>query len=196
MSELFSPIQEVGSSLTAGITVPLAGFIGVATKTFMEFEQQIYKVNSIIGKAGMTSEQTFDILSNKSREFAKETQYTAQEVAQSYGYMAMAGWDITASTDAMRPMLDLATIGMVDLGVASDIVTDSMTSFGLGSKDAGKFVDVFAKTITTSNTDVEKMGETLKYVAPVLGSLGASFEDTSVAIGLMANAGINYSSFI
>ena len=190
ISKFSAPIRELGDSLTAGLSVPIAGFVGIASKTFMEFEQQMYKVNAIIDKGSLTSEQSFNKLSDSSRKFAKETQYTANEVGEAYGFMAMAGWDLEKSTANMRPMLDLATIGMVDLGVASDIVTDSMTSFQNTGITAKQFVDVFAKTITIANTDVETMGETLKYVAPVMGSLGATFEDTSVAIGLMANAGI------
>ena len=37
------------------------------------------------------------------------------------------------------------------------------------------------------------MGESFKYAAPVAGALGISAEDTSVALGLMANAGIKAS---
>lgn len=62
--------------------------------------------------------------------------------------------------------------------------------FGLSAKDSSHFVDVLAATSSSSNTNVAMMGETFKYAAPIAGTLGYSIEDTALAIGLMANAGI------
>ena len=80
-----------------------------------------------------------------------------------------------------------------DLAQTSDIVTDSLSAFGLKAKDTNRFVNVLAKTASSSNTDVGKMGESFKYVAPAAGALGYSVEDTAKALGLMANSGIKAS---
>lgn len=110
------------------------------------------------------------------------------------------GWDVEKSTSAMRPLLNLASIGMIDLGKATDIVTDTMTPFQeelerLGQKakesgeefnDAEYMVDIFAQTIRKSNTNVELMGETMKYAASVTAQSGASFEDMATSVGMMA----------
>ena len=63
----------------------------------------------------------------------------------------------------------------------------------MAAKDSGRFADVMAMAANATNTDVAKMGDTFKYVAPVAGALGYSIEDTAVAIGLMANNGIKAS---
>lgn len=70
-----------------------------------------------------------------------------------------------------------------------DIVTDGLTGLGMTAKDTQSFVDIMAATITNANTNVEMMGETLKYAGPVAGSLGIKMEDLSLAIGLMGNSG-------
>lgn len=87
-------------------------------------------------------------------------------------------------------VMDLAAASGEDLGQVSDIVTDSLTAFGMEAKDSGKFADVLAQTSSKANTDVKGLGDAFKYAAPVAGALGYSVEDTSVAIGLMSNAGI------
>ena len=102
----------------------------------------------------------------------------------------MAGWDAAQMTKALPAVLDLAVASGEDLGMVSDIVTDSLTAFGLGAEDAIKFTDLLANTATNSNTNVGLMGETFKYVAPLFGSLGYKAEDAALATGLMANAGI------
>ena len=56
--------------------------------------------------------------------------------------------------------------------------------------DSGHFADVLAAAASNANTNVSLLGESFKYAAPVAGALGYSAEDTAIALGLMANAGI------
>ena len=77
-----------------------------------------------------------------------------------------------------------------DLATVSDIVTDSLTAFGLTAADTSRYADILAQTATKANTNVSMMGETFKYAAPLAGALGYDVEDVAVATGLMANAGI------
>ena len=86
--------------------------------------------------------------------------------------------------------LNLAAASGESLANTSDIVTDALTAFGLKAEDSSHFADVLAKTSSSANTNVSLMGETFKYVAPLAGTLGFSVEDTALAVGLMANAGI------
>ncbi|WP_236880126.1 phage tail tape measure protein [Clostridioides difficile] len=67
---------------------------------------------------------------------------------------------------------------------------DGLTALGLTAKDTGMFVDVMAATVTNSNTDIERMGETFKYMGSVGGALGVSMKDVALATGLMASSAI------
>ena len=105
-------------------------------------------------------------------------------------YMAMAGWNTQQMIDGLPGILNLAAASGESLANTSDIVTDALTAFGLKAEDSSHFADVLAKTSSSANTNVSLMGETFKYVAPLAGTLGFSVEDTALAVGLMANAGI------
>ena len=74
--------------------------------------------------------------------------------------------------------------------IKKDIVTDGLTAMGMKAQDAGKYADIMAQTMSSSNTTIELMGETMKYAGSVAGGLGITMEDLSLAIGTMANAGI------
>lgn len=104
--------------------------------------------------------------------------------------MAMAGWKSGEMIDGIDGIMSLAAASGEDLAVASDIVTDALTAFGLKASDAGHFSDILAAASSNANTNVSMMGETFKYCAPIAGALGFSAEDTAQAIGLMANSGI------
>ncbi|WP_288311855.1 phage tail tape measure protein [uncultured Selenomonas sp.] len=155
-------------------------------KTYMDFEAQMKKVQAISGASG----SEFEALTAKAKEMGAATQFSATEAGQALEYMAMAGWKTDDMISGISGIMDLAAASGEDLGKVSDIVTDALTAFGLKASDSAHFADVLAAASSNSNTNVGMMGETFKYVAPIAGALGYSAEDTAVAIGLMANAGI------
>lgn len=103
------------------------------------------------------------------------------------------GWKTEQMLNGLPGIMNLAAASGEDLALTSDIVTDAMTAFGMKAEQAGHFADVLAQASNASNTNVAMLGESFKYVAPLAGSLGYSAEDTSVALGLMANSGIKAS---
>ena len=92
--------------------------------------------------------------------------------------------------DGIEGVLNLAAASGEDLAQTSDIVTDALTAMGYSAGDAGRLADVMAAASSNANTNVGMMGQTFQYAAPIVGALGYSMEDTALAIGLMANAGI------
>lgn len=154
--------------------------------TFAAFESQMSTVQAI---SGATSEEMVQ-LTEKAKYMGATTAFTATEAGQALEYMAMAGWKTEDMLNGLEGIMYLAAASGEDLAEVSDIVTDALTAFGLAASDSGHFADVLAKASSNSNTNVHLMGETFKYVAPLAGALGYSIEDTAVAIGLMANAGV------
>lgn len=171
----------------AGIAV--AAVTGASIMVGASFEEQMSTVKSISRATGTE----FNALSDKAQEMGQKTKFSATEAGQAMEYMGMAGWKASDMIDGIGGIMNLAAASGEDLAIVSDIVTDSLTAFGLKAKDSAHFADILASAATNSNTNVEMMGETFKYAAPVAGALGYSAEDTAVAIGLMANSGIKAS---
>lgn len=179
-------VSNIGKKLTMGLTLPIAG-IGVASaKTAMDFEAGMNEVSAISGATGKDLEK----LENLAKEMGATTKFSATESAEALKYMGMAGWKTEDMLNGLSGILNLASAGGTDLAVTSDIVTDGLTALGMSAKDTEKFVDIMASTVSNSNTSIELMGETLKYIGPVAGSLGIEMDDLSIAIGLMGNAGL------
>lgn len=131
-----------------------------------------------------------DTLRNKAKELGASTKFTATEVSSAFNYMSMAGWKTEDMLGGIEGILNLAAASGSDLATTSDIVTDALTAMGYAASDAGRLADVMAAASSNANTNVELMGLTFQYAAPLVGALGYSMEDTAKAIGLMANAGI------
>lgn len=151
-----------------------------------DFQESMSNVEAL----SQANAQEMAALSAQAKELGATTKFTAQEAGDAMGYMAMAGWDASDMLQGMDGVLQLAAASGEDLAMVSDIVTDSLSAFGLTAKDTAHFSDVLAAAATNSNTNVATMGETFKMSASVAGALGYSIEDVAVAMGLMANSGV------
>lgn len=186
MYALGSAFKSVGASMTQYVTIPLLG-IGTASVTVATgFESAMSEVQAISGATG----KDFEDLTAKAQEMGAKTKFSASESAKAMQYMAMAGWKTEDMLAGIEGIMNLAAASGEDLALTSDIVTDALTAFGLTAGDAGAFADILAAASSNANTNVALLGESFKYVAPVAGALGYTAEDTAIALGLMANAGI------
>ena len=179
-------IISAGKTLTTHVTVPIVGLGTAAVKTISDFESAMSKVSAISGATG----SDLDALNQKAQEMGIKTKFSATESAEAFTYMAMAGWKTEDMLQGIDGIMALAAADGLDLATTSDIVTDTLTAFGLSADDSGHFADVLAAAASNASTNVSLLGESFKYAAPVAGALGYSAEDTAIALGLMANANI------
>lgn len=181
-------IISTGKKLS--IVSAVVGGIGVAgLKTAADFEEAMSSVKAISGATG----DDFQKLKEKAEYMGATTKFTATESANAMYYMALAGWKTQDMLDGLEGIMYLAAASGEDLAMVSDIVTDGLTALGYAADQSTHYADVFAKTVTNSNSTVETLGEAMKYVGPIAGALNISVEDTATALGLMANAGVKSS---
>ena len=184
---LFNATANWQSGLSAVQTAvsPLTG----AIETAANFEQAMAKVKAIT----RSSDVEMQNLTDTARAMGEKTQFSASQAAEAMSYLGMAGWKSEQIISGLPGLLDLAAAGGTDLARTADIISDDLTAFGMSADKAGHMADVFAYTITNTNTNVEMLGETMKYAAPVAHLFGASLEETAALAGLMANSGIKAS---
>lgn len=192
-SGIFNNIEKIGKKAfkavaTAAATTATA-CAAYSVKVGMAFEKQMSVVKSISNATAGDMET----LSKKAKEMGATTKFSASEAGQAMEYMAMAGWKTSQMLSGIDGIMNLAAASDAELGTTSDIVTDALSAFKMSADDAEHFSDVLAQASSNANTDVLKMGETFKYVAPLAGALTYSVEDVALGIGLMANSGIKAS---
>lgn len=181
--------ETAGRALTLGVTAPLMTAAGAAIQTGMQFDASMSNVYGLMASLNLSQAQ-MDALRDTAREMGATTKFSASEAADAMGYMALAGWDDAQVIAGIPGVLNLAAAANMDLAKASDIVTDTMTPFGMAAERAGEAADVFAYAQANSNTTVEALGEAMKYAAPTADAFGMTLQDTAAAMGVLANAGI------
>lgn len=176
-------MQLMGSMMS---TVAVGMSLAAPAKEAVEFEAQMSRVGAVANATGKQLVQ----LTEEARKQGRDTKFSALEAAQGMEYLAMAGFNATQQVQAIGGVLNVAAAAGTDLGRTADLVSNALTGFGLSADQAGRVGDVLTKTFTSSNTTLESLGETLKYVAPVATQAGASLEFVSALTGVMGDAGI------
>ncbi len=190
-----SGVGGIITGLAGKVTAAVGAFVGIrqavnfgkdVVNTGVQFEQGMANVSAISGAVG----DELKALSDKAKEMGATTKFSALEASDAMSYMGMAGWSSSQMIDGIGGIMNLAAASGEDLASVSDIVTDSLTAFGLKAGDSAEFADILAVACSKSNTNVAMLGEAFKNAAPIAGAMGYSVRDTTVALGLMANAGI------
>lgn len=200
-----------GKILTAGVTAPIAAVGAASIKSGSEFDAGMSRVKAITGdttvdmnklykaaeamgisfkKGSNDSETAFNAVRAAAIKMGNDTKFTATETTDALYYMGLAGWKADEQIAGLPAVLNLAAASGVELGRTSDIVTDGLTAFGKSAEDSTTFVNALAAASANSNTNVDLLGESFKYIAPVAGGFGYTIQDTTLALGLMASAGV------
>ena len=179
-------LRSVGKSLSVGLSAPLLAIGTGAVMAAANFEKSMNKVKAVT--KGTTAD--FKAMDTQAKELGRTTQFSASQAADAMSFLGMAGLDAKEIMAAMPATLNLAAAGNLELATAADIASNVMSGFGAEAKDLGQFIDVLAAGFTNSNTDLNQLGEAMANAAPVASGFGVSIEETTAAIGLLSNAGI------
>ena len=171
------------AALAAGA---LLGVFGACVSVAAGFEDQMAKV----GAVSRASSEEMAALEKAARDLGATTQFTAVQVGQAEQYLAMAGFSAKENIAALPGVLNLAAATATDLGRAADISSDILSAFGMQAEEMTRVADTLALTCATANVNMELLGDTMKYVAPVARMAGLSLEETAAMAGLLGNVGI------
>lgn len=185
LKKLGGEVTALGKSLSMKLTLPIAALSAAVVKVASGFDTEMSKVQALSGATG----ERLDSLRAKARELGSETKFSASQVASGFEYMSLAGWDVEQQLSGIDGVLDLAAATAMDLGEASDIVTDYLTAFGLSAEYAGKMADEMAYAQANSNTTVTQLGEAYQNSAANMHAAGQTMETTTALLEAMANQG-------
>ena len=187
-------MRQVGKTCAvagAAITGSIGGIFAASSKVGMEFEASMSKVQAVMG----ASSKELEALEKSARDAGAKTTKSASEAANALEYMGLAGWSVKESQEALMPVLRLSEAGAMDLGLTSDLVTDSMSSLGLKMSEVGQsglenYLDMVAKTSNSSNTSIQQLMEGLIIVGGTAKNLNVPMEELNAIMGIMANRGL------
>jgi len=180
-----SSCASIGSSLLSVSGAALAP-LGLATAAFAGFDDSMRSVAAVTGATG----EQFDALSERARALGAATRYTAQEAAGAMLALGRAGMGAEQIDASIQSVLALATATGTDLAQSAEVVANTLNMFGLAAERSGHAADVLTATANGSAQTLADLFEALKMVGPQAKAAGYSLEETSAAVGVLANVGL------
>lgn len=156
-----------------------------------DFESQFSKVQALTRLDKVKDADRIKALRDQAINLGATTSFTSTDVASGQSYLAMAGFDDKQIKSSMPAILDMTkAAGDMDMGRVADISSDILSGFKKKAEEMNNVADVLTLTFTSSNTTLELLGETMKYVGPIATKTGQDFEETAAMAGLLGNVGI------
>lgn len=168
-----------------GVFALVSGLIS-SIRLLAEFGQQM----QVVGAISQATALEFELLENTARELGATTRFTAKQAAEGLEFLVRAGFSAQEATAALAGTLGLASAGLIDLAASASIVSSIVRQFGIDATEAGDVADILAQTAASSNVNVRQLGESFKFVGPIVASVGSTVEDTAFLLGILGNAGI------
>lgn len=179
-------LMKIGMTAGGAAVAAVVAFGKAAVKTGMQFDTAMSQVAATMG---VTTDQIGEL-----RDFAQEmgasTAFSATQAAEALNYMALAGYDADTSMKMLPNVLNLAAAGAMDLGRASDMLTDSQSALGLSIEETNTLVDQMAKTASKSNTSVSQLGDAILTVGGTARNLRGGTTELATALGILADNGV------
>ncbi|MBU0514391.1 MAG: phage tail tape measure protein [Proteobacteria bacterium] len=120
----------------------------------------------------------------------KKTMFTPTDAVQALYSLGLAGFSIKKAIKMLIPIIDLATAESTSLSMAGEMIAGTMKTFKLRPDETRRVVDLYTGAISASKLSMERLSESIKYVAKVFARLKYSEEDMVVALAVAAEAGV------
>ncbi|WP_248559194.1 phage tail tape measure protein [Mammaliicoccus sciuri] len=179
-------MRSAGTSGLLYMTMPIVAGFGAAVKVGADFEGQMARVGAIAG----SSKKELKAMSDQAVDLGAKTSLSANEVAKGMEELAALGMNTNQIMAAMPGTISAAEASGADLATTASIMASTLNSFKLKASESAKVADILATAANDSAADVKYMGDALKYAGTPANALGVSLEDTSAAIEIMSNSGL------
>ncbi|UIM99423.1 phage tail tape measure protein [Yersinia ruckeri] len=190
--------RQAGKELAANVRNTSAAGLGVATAGLfaetkllapgIQFDKQMSDTQATLGLD--KSDKTMAAIRQQARDIGATTAFSPTDVARTQSTLARSGYDGGAILKSTEATVNLSLASGVDIAEAADIVTNMQSAFNLPLDQIQRVTDVMTKGFTSSNSNLQDFGEAMKYVAPIAEAAGASIEDTTAMLGVLADNGI------
>ena len=187
--------QWAGRQLMVGFTIPLAMMGAAASKSFMEIEKEIIKIQRVYGDFNTSVSETDEMVASLRTLAGEFTKYgvAVKDTLQLAGEFAAAGNQGVELLAQVREASRLAVLGNVSQQEAFDATISVTNAFGIAAEDLAGKIDFLNAVENQSVTSIEDLTIAIPKAAPVIQQLGGDVEDLAFFLTAMKEGGINAS---
>lgn len=193
-------ITKVGTAMSVGLTLPIVAGLTKSTHAYMEFDEKVTEINSLLRESGETAAESgkrYNEISEYAQKAIVKYGVASDKVMGGMQEMVKKGYDVNQTMASMPSIFNAARASGDDFETVMSVTTATLEQFGMVSKDTNqqmeytqKVADVLTYVADKTAAGFGDMGIAMNYIGPVAHSLGYSLTDTASAVGLLSNRGI------
>lgn len=176
------------AALSAGLM--LVGSVKAAA-TFAKFEQSVRNAMTTTGLFGDELTSAEQKMTAFARKVAASSTFKASDIGEAYYSLASSGLNVSDIVASTPGVIALAEATKEPIASTVELVTAVLKSFRMEAAETARVVNVLAAGIASSPLNMNRLAESMKYVAPVAATFRLSVEDVTAALGVLAQQGIH-----
>lgn len=181
-------LQNVGSSLTNVVTVPLVGLGAAAVAASESIDDAMDRIRVGTGATG----ETLDALGGSFKAVFSTVPDSAEAVSTAIASIHQRTGATGVALEGMATqMLNLSRLSGTEVGPLVDSTTKAFASWGVATKDQGAALDGLFKVSQNTGVGVEALAQQLTSGGASLRALGVPMQSAAAMLGTFAKAGVD-----
>ncbi|UOC05431.1 phage tail tape measure protein [Lactobacillus johnsonii] len=206
LKESTSHTREWASSMKGGFAAVSAGAVGVTaglgkvTSMAGEMQQKWVTAKNLMVTGGEKAAEVTENLALMQKDavkYSKEYGISQSEIADQYTNLIKRGYDSKSALGAMKDELEATRATGDEFSDVVDSASQALDAFGLRTSDTAQMaknthrvLNAMAYSADLTATGFKDLSTAMAYVSAPAKQAGWDIEQTSAAIGMLSNAGV------
>ena len=167
----------------------LSSAITGSFKAAVNFEAQLAQLQAVTG----INNQELNRLKKNVLDVAGSTKFTSEEIVQLQTELGKLGFSVTEIEAATLAVARTAQALGEKVGPVAQRIGQILNQFNLSAAETSRVSDSLVSVINSSALSFEGFSTALQYIGPLGAEVGTTFEETAVAMALLADNGFTAS---
>ena len=181
-------IQDVGKTVTMGVTAPIAGAAGASIAAWKEVDEAM---DIIVKKTGASGDALKD-MQDRAKALAETMPTDFNTAANAVGEVntrfGLTGQELE---DLSAHFIEFAKLNETDVSSSIDSVQSAMEAWNIPAEKAGLVLDTINKAGQDTGISVDKLTDLMKTNKTALDEAGLSFSDSAMFLANLDKNGID-----
>lgn len=192
-----------GFAVASMAMIPFGAAVGKSVQMSSELQAQWVTTKNLLvtgGEKVSDVTKTVGQMQRDASKYSKEYGFSQKEIADQYTELVKRGYTSEAALGSMKSMLEAARASGDDFNDVVQSSSQVLDAFGLQGKTAAeqmrntdRVVNSMAYSADMTATSFKDLGVAMSYVSASASQAGFSVEETSAAIGILSNSGVEAS---
>jgi TP901 family phage tail tape measure protein len=184
--------QWAGRQLMVGFTIPLVSFGTIASKIFMDLEEQAIRFRRVYGDLFTTNTETAKALKDVQALANEFTKYgvAVADTMKMAADVAATGKMGTDLLEQVRQANKLAVLGGIDQQKSLDTIISLTSAFGKETRALSEDINFLNAVENQTILNIDDLTTAIPKAAPVIKQLGGDVQDLAFFMTAMREGGI------